>query len=333
MLADPARDGGMLRPMKRKRTSMKFNTYDAVPPWARFLTLDEFRAFLETIERELLARRLIFEDRDGLLQVASPDGQIAQCGLANLAVKCGAAGRDGYAREVTAHFNRLFGETPEIAPFPEHFDDVRSVVKVRIYTNEHILENGAKVVSRPLAAGIQAVAVYDLPNIVASMSPEHLETWKVTPVDVFRVAIANTGREKIEREALRLGAAEIFLLSDQAGFAASQVLHLSTYLPPSKLGAIVALPSRYLLLCYPIQLSTVIEALRELVPFVGDIYEETSGDDERNRLSTDLYWWRKGQLVSMRAGMNLAGLPGSVIAPPQEFINTVLARAAPPGKR
>ena len=33
-------------------------------------------------------------------------------------------------------------------------------------------------------------------------------------------------------------------------------------------------------------------------------------------------------LVSMRAGMNVADLPGSVVAPPQDFIDTVLAAAS-----
>jgi hypothetical protein len=46
-----------------------------------------------------------------------------------------------------------------------------------------------------------------------------------------------------------LGAAALFFLSNGDGFAASQVLHLETLMPPSKLGAIVAVSSRHLRLC------------------------------------------------------------------------------------
>lgn len=306
---------------------LKFAPYDAVPSWARFLTLDEFRALLEAIEGELRGRHLPFEDHDGVLRVAMPDGQIAQCGLANLAVKCGSVGREAYAREVAAHFERLFGPPEALPPFPEAFDEVRSVVKVRIYNDEYLRDNDVPVVSRRLAEGLHAVAVYDLSSVVATVSPTHLQGWGVTPAEAFRVAVENTSKAPVERDTFELGAASVFCLSDGEGFAASQVLRLETLLPPSKLGAIVAVPNRHLLLCYPIQRQTVTEALRELVPFVDGLYREPPGGDERHQLSSGLYWWQKGRLTSLGAGLDRGGLPGAVIAPPQEFIDTVLAAA------
>lgn len=318
----------MLGAVKPKRTSMKFAAYDAVPPWARFLTLDEFGAFLAAIEHDLRARRLPFEDREGVLHVALPDGQIAQCGLAGLALKCGAVKPDAYAREAAAHFDLLFGQTTEPPPFPPSFEEVRSIVKLRLYTDEHFLNKGVKVVARPLVEGLQTVVVYDLPNLVATMSPDHLLTWKVSPDEAFRAAFINTEREPAQREEVRLGSVEAFSLSGESGFGASKVLSLESYLPPSKFGAIVAAPSRHALLCYPIRPSTVLEALRELVPYVNDLYQD--GLDERSKLSPNLFWWRKEGLSPLHAGVDRGGLRGAVVTPPQEFVDTVLAEAETP---
>jgi hypothetical protein len=311
---------------------MQFSTYSEVPEWARFLTLDEFRAFLRTIEDELRSRGLLFQDRDGALEVIFPDGQLAVCGLANVALRCGAAGRDGYAREVALHFDRILGKPTPPPPFTASFAEVRSVIRVRIYSDEYLRETDAKLISRPLAAGLTSVVVYDMPGFIASVSPEHLEAWKMSADDVFRVGIANVGREEVARDAFQLGEAELFSLAASGGFAASQVFHVGSYLAPSKLGAIIAMPSRHLLICYPIKPATVLDALRRLVPFVDDIYNNPPGDDERSKLTTNLYWWRKGRLVCIPAGMDVLGLTGSVVVPPEEFIKTVLSKAAPPSK-
>jgi len=313
-------------------TSMKLNTYDAVPEWARFLTLDELHAFLAAIERDLIRRRLVFEDRDGLLHVVMPDGRTARCGLANVALKCGAAGRDGYDREVAAHFDRVLAESGDPPPFPERFEEMQSLMRARVYTDAYIAASKAKVVSRRLAEGLQAVAVYHLPQGAAAISAEHLAQWKVSPEEALEIAIANSGREKLMREAFELDAGDAFALLDTAGYAASQVLHLEKYLGPSEHGALVALPCRYVLICYPIVAANVLEALRELVPRVDDIHDAPPGGED-GKLVSDLFWWRKGKMMSMRAGMNLAGLEGSVIAPPQEFMDTVFAKAAGQAKK
>jgi hypothetical protein len=310
------------------KTSMGFNPYNEVPEWARFLTLEEFRAFLDTIANELRSRDLLFQDNNGLLEVAFADGQIARCGLANIALKCGAVGRDGYAREVALHFDRVLGKPLERMPFPESFKEVKPLIRARVYRNEDIRDIRAKLITKPLATGLTTVAVYDLPNVIAAVSPEHLETWKISPAEVLRVGIANVGREKVERDTFRLGTAEVFSLADESGFAVSQVLHIESYLPPSKLGALIAMPSRHVLIGYSIQLATVVEALHELIPFVDRIYNNPPGGDEDSQLTTNLYWWRKGSLECLPAGMDMPGFPGPMLAPPQEFIDAVLSKAA-----
>jgi hypothetical protein len=307
-----------MKPIKR---------YDEVPEWARFLTLDELRFFLEAVARELRARNLFFEDRGGFFIVASPDGSLVECGLQNIVLKCGAVGRERYAHEIHQHFERVLGPRIELPSTPPPFSEVKPYIKVRIYRDDYVEENGVPLISQPLTQGLTAAAVFDMPNVVTSISPETIAPWGVSKDVVFRIGITNVGRAKMRREPHRFGAVELFSLSDEDGFAASQVYHLATFLPPSRLGAIVSMPSRHLILCYPILRDTVRTALRELVPFTDDIYNDPERGDERHMLSTDLFWWRKGKLVRMPVGMNVPGFPGVMVAPPQEFIVEVLGGA------
>jgi len=57
------------------------------------------------------------------------------------------------------------------------------------------------------------------------------------------------------------------------------------------------------------------------------MYSDPPGEDKSHQLSSDLFWWREGKLQSLRAGVNQLGLQGCVIAPPQEFVDTVLVEA------
>jgi hypothetical protein len=316
------------------RTTMSFNVYTEVPEWARFMDLDEFRAFLDAVASDLRSRGLLFQDNNGLLEVAWPDGRLARCGLANVALKCAAAGRDGYAREVAVHFDRILGKPPPLPPFPKSFEEVRPVVRVRVYSDEQLREISGKIVARPLADGLKSVAVYDLPHVIAMVSRQHLDVWKVSQDEVFKVGLENVRRERerMERDTFQLASAEIFSLLSEGGFAASQVHNLESYLSPSPFGAIVALPNRHMLICYPIVLETVLDALRALVPFVDGVYNDPPGGDERSKLTTDLYWWNRGALVCLPAGMDLFGLSGAVLAPPQEFLDAVLAKSRPTGR-
>jgi len=311
---------------------MGFNTYDAVPAWANFLTLEEFSAFLDTVANELRSRGIFFQDNNGVLEIVHPNGRFASCGLANIALKCGSVGKDEYAREVALHFDRILGKPGPPQPFPTSFDELRPYVRVRIYNDdaEHLRAHRDQIIARPLADGLLSAAVYDMEGVIVFVSPKHLERWKISPDEVFRAGIANVGREKAVREAFRLGDAELFCLASEHGFASSQVLHLGSYLSPSQYGALVAMPNRHLLICYPIRLSNVIRTLRELVPFVSGMYDDPPDGDEHHKLTTNLYWWRKGSLACIRAGMNMNGLPGAVLVPPQAFIDTVLAKAAQP---
>lgn len=312
---------------------MSFRSYETVPDWARFLSMDEFQAFLDAIRHDLRSRNLLFQEREGVLVVASADGSLSQCGLSNIALKCGAAGRDAYAREIAQHFDRLFGQPEEPPPFPERFDDVRASVKVRIYREDDLERRGTPVIWQPLASGLRAVAVYDLPNIVASVAPPHLEQWGVSPEEALRVGTLNVGRHKVTREAFRIGAVELFYLMDEDGFAASQVLHLGTYFS-GELGALVAMPTRHLLICCPIRTTTVIDSLQEMAMLADDIHEERAATpSEGHLLLPDVYWWKDGRMSLLSVPKGLVDLPGTVMAPPQEFIDEVLSRAELPGSK
>jgi hypothetical protein len=135
----------------------------------------------------------------------------------------------------------------------------------------------------------------------------------------------------MHRERFSLGRAECFSLTGEHGWAASHILHIDKYLPASaSLGAIVGLPNRHILICYPIDPATVFEAMRELVPFVTGLYNDPPRGDNRQNLGTDLHWCYRGRIECIPVASGVPGLPGTVVAPPMEFIETVLREAIPP---
>ncbi|HRI69013.1 MAG TPA: DUF1444 family protein [Polyangium sp.] len=307
--------------------TMKLRSYKAVPEWARFLTLSEFRLFMKTVENELRKRRLFFEDHDGVVHILVEKGTL-QCGLYNLAFKCASVKTTAYAREVNAHFERILkGHEPESQQFPATFDEVREYVRVRVYPNESVTESKAEVVSQQITPDLQALVVYDLGSAAASMSPEHLERWKLSREEVFRVAMENTNKLSWSRANFELHRGDAFALLETDGYAASYVLELDKHLPRSPHGSIVAMPCRQVLICYPIVPSTLMNVVTELTVRVDKIYTEPPGGGENHRLSKDLYWWKEGKLQSLGAGVNRLGIAGCVIMPPQEFVDTVMVEA------
>jgi len=243
---------------------MKFKTYKAVPEWARFMTLDEFRVFISTVESELRKRRLFFDDHEGVVHIHVEHGTL-QCGLYNIAVKCASVKTTAYAREVETHFDRVLkGHEREPGPLPESFDEVRDYVRVRLYTNAFVAASKAQVISRQITPDLQALVVYDLGHAAASMSPEHAEHWNLSSEEVFDIAIENTNKQPWSRGSFELRRGEAFALLDTEGYAASQVLELDKHSPSLQHGAVVAMPCRQILICYPIVPSTVMDALTEL---------------------------------------------------------------------
>jgi len=306
--------------------TMKVTTYKAVPEWARFMTLEEFRLFIKTIESELRKRRLPFDDHVGVIHIHVPEGTI-QCGLYNIALKCASVKTSAYAQEVKAHFDRILADFErEPGPMPESFDEVREYVRVRIYTNAFVAESKAEVISRQITPDLQALVVYDLGAAAASMSPDQAKHWKLSPEEVFRIAIENTSKEWWSRTSFDLMRGEAFALVDMEGYGASHVLEVEEQVPVTTHGVVVALPCRQILICYPIVPATLLDALIELTVRVDAMYSDPLGD-EGDELSPDLFWWRNGKLQSLGAGVNRRGLKGSVIEPPEEFVETVMVEA------
>lgn len=308
---------------------MKFSTYESVPEWARFLTLDEFRIFLTTIENDLRDRRMFFADHDGVVHIRVEGGTL-QCGLYNIAVKCGSVKTTAYAREVKAHFDRVLqGFEPRPGALPESFEEVREHVRVRLYTNEFVAQSKAEVISRQITPDLQALVVYDMEAAAASMSPEHAQHWNLSTEEVFRIALENTTKLPWSRTRFELQHGEAFALLNTDGYAVSHVLALEKHVPSLPFGALVAMPCRQILVCYPIVPATVMNSLTELTMRVDAMYKDPPGGGKNHLLSSDLYWWRSGEesLESMGAGVNRLGLKGCVVAPPQEFVDTVMLEA------
>jgi hypothetical protein len=325
-------------PRAQRPDKFRFPLPQEVPAWAaRFFSLTELRRFYEAVEDALWRRGSWFDVRDGFLVVHLPTGDIAQCGLYNVALRCSTAPVAEYPALVEAHFKRCFSEAvPELdereRPATLTFADVRPALKVRLYSDAYLLRYPERHVQRKLAQGLNAVVVVDYPHMAAGLSLEILKALGGTEEEAFACALENSRDLPLTREPLPLEGCEGFALTSEGFYVTAQVLHLERHLAPEHLaGALVALPTRHTVLVCPVVAETLQTAISALYFVARGMYRDLAAQGDTVRLSKNLYWWAGGELVYVP----VLGRPGrsqAVVVPP-EFIERLLAGRLPQGAR
>lgn len=301
-----------------------------VPSWASFLSRAEYAALMKAVEDECQRRHMLVKHYDGYFVAAQVDGSIVQCGLENLAVKCGTAKVDEYPALVREHFERLLGAPLELPPAPTDFSEVAPYLRVRVMADAALTSKSKSAnLTRPLAPGLQLVLMLEFPQCLASVSREIIEPFGRSDDELFRIGIEHVGKLAVEREPLDLpGGLRGFCLLASHFFVSSQVLHLAQHLGHHyPLGALVGLPTRNMLYCLPLQSGMgleSLEAIKALAFMVDGAYREFEGR-EGVPLCRSLFWWRDGALTAFPTAV---GPEGVVVVPPQAFLDEVLTRPA-----
>ena len=283
------------------------------PEWASFFTDDDWAAFLRTVHGELGRLGLRGEvDEDGTLTFPGEPGQY---GLANLAQKCHGEDRGEWGEIVADHFRQLIAtqarDTESLG-----FDEAAPLLRLRIWAAEDI-PGDAPVVARELADDLLLILSLDLPDSVATVSPEQAREWDRDDDELFAIAGEQT-REDPDLELQRVehpGGVEVVLAASDSFFGASQILWPARVLGEAmdEHGALVAVPNRHLAVLLAIEGLGVMEAVGVLVRLVATRYEEGPGS-----ISPHLYWVREGEpLLRIPVAM---GEDGAQIFPPDEFV-------------
>jgi hypothetical protein len=306
-----------------------FGSRDDVPDWAKFFSLEDYRAFLGAVDEEMRRRQLPFEFGDGTVRVSPPGEEDADYGLLNLAQTCHAAGRNEWPTTIREHFDNAFRssrDSQELDAKSDRLEAVRGSLKVRLYHTDYLDQMGdGGLVHRVPAEGLIETLVYDLPGSVRTVPPDHVRKWGLPTDELFRIGLDNVRAEPAPaRQTFDVGkGALIQALVGDSFFTASHVLFLDQHLgPPSAFGALVALPHRHAVLFHPIENMRVIGAVNSMIPIAFGMYQEGPGS-----LSPGLYWWRSGTLTLLPTKVSAQSI---TFSPPDAFVKEVLDRVPEP---
>lgn len=271
---------------------------EVVPAWARQYSEERFRYFLATLEEDLDARSLPYrlDAEAGVLEVELPGADRQQLQLVGLADGCRRIPRrewpDYIERHLNASISVLVGGMAAVERLGEEFHRAAPLLKLRFYPEEYLDEKVPMVYQR-LAEGLVLVLVYDLPQSIATVPPDHLTAWDRSAEDVFQLALQNVrDLGKLEHTSIDLpeGTTLEFLTDQRHSFAATQVLCLPEYLktlPPH--GVLVSIPGGGQVIFHRIESLQVMAALNTMLRTVPEVYLEAP-----RGISPDVYWWRDG---------------------------------------
>lgn len=289
----------------------------SAPGWASFFQADELAAFLALIEAELQRLKLPYVLGEGTVQVDLGGSEPQSLGLQNVAQLCHREPRALWPDMVAEHFENVLRSQREGAAVAAHaadFDQVRSLLKVRIYGGSQGPEAMEKMVCRPLAEGLVAALVYDLPSSVCSIDRPTTLPWGLSDDELFAVALENVAQEPAPsvRQVEIGGGAHLTALLGETFFTASQALRLERFLDaPAPHGVLLAVPHRHCVLFHPIRDARVIQAVNGIIPMAFGMYREGPGS-----ISPSLYWWRAGRLLLLPSEMTEARM---TFSPPEAF--------------
>lgn len=297
-----------------------------VPSWATFFDGDEYEEFMQVVADDL-ARRGEVTIEDGVAELEIDGGGQHRLGLQNLAQLCNQVEREGWQELVREHFDRVIvsTHTHDLDAIGRDYDQVKSIVKVRLYARESLGDLTESTIHRDMGEDLVSVLVYDLPDAVATVPTEAPSHWPVQLDAVFELALANVlAQDEVETEVLDFDDGTKFtVMSGESFFITSHLLVLEKYLEPATtMGALVAVPDRHTLLFASIVDLSVVDTLHAMAVFAHRRHAEGPGS-----LSPSLYWWRDGTLLALPTEIDEDGVR---FFPPNEFVQGCLERLAKP---
>jgi len=294
------------------------------PPWFK---PDGYRDFVGVVEAELKQRGLAFEMRDGSVLVKGlPAGQPCELGLTNVSQACAQAPRGEWPVLVRRHFDIVLKGAPDLGPI-DRFENAEKVLKVRLHPDS-MLGHNTPLVHRKVATGLIATLVYDLPDTVTTVHPDHMKAWPVSVDEAFAIGLAHVRDEvKVERSAVPLkDDTALTVFSSGSFFAASRALMLAdTFGAESVHGFLVGVPHRHMVVAHPVTGVDVVVAVNAMVPALISLHQQGPGS-----ITPNLYWVRAQHWVHLPAKVVDKALQ---VRPPEEFVVLMNRLADPPRQR
>lgn len=292
--------------------------------WEQYLTPSRWAAFVQQLTAYFEAKHLpIHLEADSSFQIGGN-----KMGLLNVVQKCALAEPAEWGQIISEHFDNLFTATDEFEKVSEQAKDyvlATSLLAVRLWPRNYADSLGYdKLVYRTDLEDTVSVLVFDLPTSIRNITPGDVAGWQRPVEELFRVALSNTlenNPPEVQEQALPDDLKVWVFLGDNF-YVASQALLLEHF--PQCLGthgAIVGIPRRHTLICYPINSLEVLKALNYLPIIIHAMDKEGPGS-----ITPNVYWYTRGRFVKLPYELSETAYS---LTPPEEFLEMLNEMAGP----
>jgi hypothetical protein len=263
-----------------------------------FFTESETQTFLAIALNHFEAKGIDFTFHEDMGVIKISGGR--QFGLLTIAQHCLHRDPLEWPSLIAAYFERISQGFEEGQSYCEErsYDRVCDRLMVRLYPADVFDTVDSKhFVFQCSLEGTLSVLVYDLPNSTETVTPNQAQAWGQSDEQLFEKALQNTIADyPVEVVETDLDDGQTFyLLGGEEFYVSSHVLALESYpfcIGPQ--GALVGVPNRYAVLCYPISGVETVSAVNHLIPMIHHMEIEGPGS-----ISPNLYWYREGKFLTL----------------------------------
>ena len=262
--------------------------------------------------------------------VSGPGRQIY--GLSNLRQVYRLAPPEQRKAAIVEHFDIALGsKAEERAALSDvsDFGKAKEFLAVRLYPSDYLQQITSEyVIYREDLAGCITALVFDLPTYVRGVKPQEARPWNQSVDTLFELALKSTlERYPLQPKQVTLfDKVSVWQLYSENFFASAHVLNLQAH-PQclGKYGAIVAIPSRQIALAYPVNDTTVIQAINFMIPAVQRLFDLGPGS-----ITPNIYWHHETKFLNLPYKLEDKRL---IFTPPPEFFAMLNQLLAPAGQR
>jgi hypothetical protein len=303
-----------------------FNIFKKTDPQQITLGLENFSKseyddFMKLVRSDLEGRGFVIGDiKDGFL-TTKLDGKDESFGLVNLAQNCKLAKKSDWPQIIKGHFDALARSKNDEADLQKNltdFNKIKDLIAIQLYPDDYLNAPGElkkEVITRNSIPGVNNTLVLDLPSSIRPVKSSEAKVWNKTEDELFALAFNNTFN-KIKPEIIEQqmpGGKVAFITSDNF-LTAVLVLNLKKFAQClGTHGSLVSIPTRGVIMCYPINDLAVVKAISSYAPFVSKLNAEGPGS-----LSPKLFWFQDDKFTDLPYKLENGKLN---FAPPQNFLD------------
>lgn len=265
--------------------------------YASLINQDQYQKVLEMAEAYLNRKGTVVKIEPGMITVKMSDGQEVQCGLDNLIRIVAQQEEEEWFETIGQHFDRIQANI-YTEPLKMDWEEARQYLKTRVYPESFgHPEIRKQMVYKTDFEGTFTNLILDYQGRFHLLTKRMVARWDQPLETLFSIAQENINAEEIK---LTKGETEdgtelyCFFSGD---FSASYLVDFQTnaYFCVGEYGTLVALPTKGVGICIPLNDRFVLERVKFLAPLVNQFYQKDPG-----HITNKFYWFYEGSFLRFR---------------------------------